>query len=70
MQLVARRPQTVPIGMTVRFAAGETIHTESSFKYAPREIEALALATGLGIEADWLDPVRCFSLTLFAPTGG
>jgi L-histidine Nalpha-methyltransferase len=73
MHLVSERAQTVPIaavGLAVRFAAGEGIHTESSYKYAPAEIEALARASRLSIVASWLDAGRRFSLNLFAPTAG
>jgi L-histidine N-alpha-methyltransferase len=50
MHLASTRPQTVRIDaldLEVAFAEGETIHTESSHKYAPEEIDALAAAARL-----------------------
>src|SRR5215468_1144444 len=47
MYLVSTRAQSVTIrrlGLTVRFAAGETVHTEYSYKYSLAEIHAVATA--------------------------
>jgi L-histidine Nalpha-methyltransferase len=70
MYLVSTRDQTVPItslDLSVPFAAGETVHTEHSYKYSTAEIEALAAAAGLRIEVQWYDEGRQFSVNLFAP---
>ncbi|MGH2372654.1 MAG: L-histidine N(alpha)-methyltransferase [bacterium] len=70
MYLVSGRRQLIPIDrlrLEVPFAAGETIHTENSYKYSFAEIEALASAAGLRIESQWLDTDRWFSLNLLAP---
>ncbi len=70
MYLVSGRTQRVPIdrlGLKVPFVAGETIHTENSYKYSFAEIEALARAAGLRIESQRLDGERRFSLNLLAP---
>ncbi len=70
MYLISMRAQSVWIehlGLTASFAAGEAIHTENSHKYSSAEIEALAADAGLGIEQQWRDADRCFSLNLFAP---
>ena len=67
MHLVGRRAQRVRIaglGMEVRFAAGEQVHTENSYKYSLPEIERLSRAAGLRVERQWLDPQRRFSETL------
>ena len=57
MHLVALRPQLVHLaGREFRFAAGETIHTESSHKYRPAGLEALAEAAGWRAAAMWTDP--------------
>lgn len=65
MFLVSRGEQTVQIaGSTIRFAAGERIHTESSFKYAPEEFEALATRGGFRREACWTDADARFALFL------
>ena len=69
-QLRSRRDQTVRIedlGLEVAFAAGETIHTENSFKYSRAEIDVLARNTGFAVEEHWLDTKSRFSVNLFAP---
>ena len=49
---------------SVAFAEGETIHTESSHKYRPEALEALAAAAGWQATAMWSDPQRLFSVWL------
>jgi dimethylhistidine N-methyltransferase len=68
MHLVSVRPQTVNIpraGAEVRFADGESIWTESSYKYEPAEIIELVSETGFRLHAQWVDPDARFALTLF-----
>lgn len=58
MHLRSTRSQTVTIasaGISVRFAEGETIWTESSHKYAKEEICGMANATGFHCAAQWFD---------------
>ncbi|MGC1301197.1 MAG: L-histidine N(alpha)-methyltransferase [Caulobacteraceae bacterium] len=50
-------------------AAGETIHTENSFKYGPRDASLLLRAGGWTPIADWTDPNGWFSVIL-AREGG
>ncbi len=65
MFLRSRLDQTVHVGSErVRFAAGELIHTENSFKYHPEEFEALAGRGGFEVEAWWTDPEDLFALFL------
>jgi dimethylhistidine N-methyltransferase len=65
MHLVAQRAQTVRIaGRGIHFATGETIHTESSHKYRPERLRALAEAAGWRTAALWTDPARLFSVWL------
>jgi dimethylhistidine N-methyltransferase len=69
MYLVSTRVQSVMIGrigMTVRFAAGETVHTENSYKYSIAEIQAGATAAGLQDQSFWQDAAGRFSLHLLA----
>ncbi len=69
MHLVSTHAQQVRIdalGLTVRFAAGETIHTENSYKYSLPEIETLARDAGLRLMASWLDREQRFSLNVLA----
>lgn len=71
MHLVSARAQAVRVGaldLTVRFGAGESIHTESSYKYSADELASLGRAAGLRVEQSWLDPERRFSLSLLAPS--
>lgn len=71
MHLRSERAQTVAIdqlGLRVPFRAGETIFTESSYKYSLDEIGRLARAGGFAVERRWLDDERRFAVTLLAPT--
>lgn len=68
MHLVSRRPQRVVIpgaGSKVDFAAGESIWTESSFKFDPPRLESMGQAAGFAIAEQWLDPVARYALTQF-----
>jgi dimethylhistidine N-methyltransferase len=69
MYLVSTRVQSVTvgrIGLTVRFAAGEPIHTENSYKYSLAEIDAVATAAGLQDQCFWQDAAGRFGLHLLA----
>ena len=63
MHLVSLVPQTVNVG-NYRFAfeAGESIHTENSYKYSIDGFRALAGSAGFRGEKVWLDPKGLFSL--------
>jgi L-histidine Nalpha-methyltransferase len=63
MHLVSRRDQTVTVtGRRFAFAAGETIHTESSYKYAPTEFARLAERAGWVAARRWTDGGALFSV--------
>lgn len=63
MHLVSRRPQTVTIrGERIAFAAGETIHTESSYKFSLQRFADLAAQAGLTVERVWTDEKNMFSV--------
>ncbi|TCZ51099.1 L-histidine N(alpha)-methyltransferase [Roseicella aquatilis] len=65
MHLVSCHAQRVRLaGREIRFAEGETIHTESSHKYRPERLRALAAAAGWQVAATWMDPDRLFSVWL------
>jgi dimethylhistidine N-methyltransferase len=67
MHLVSLRAQSVRLGgAVIRFAEGETIHTENSHKYAPEAFRALALAGGWTPERLWTDPASLFSVHLLS----
>jgi dimethylhistidine N-methyltransferase len=58
MHLRARTNHTVRIAecsLEVRFRAGETIWTESSHKFLPSEMFAMAAECGFRVEAQWVD---------------
>lgn len=55
--------QTVAIaGRHIRFAAGERVHTEYSYKYGVDEFRALAAEAGFRATETWTDPERLFSV--------
>ncbi len=67
MHLRARTAQRVHIaalGATVRFAAGETLWTESSHKFDADEVRAMAEAAGFTVHAQWRDTPWPFAETL------
>jgi dimethylhistidine N-methyltransferase len=68
MHLVSVRPQTVPIGragVEVKLEDGESIWTESSYKYEPREVVELVSSAGFSSHEQWIEPAARFALTLF-----
>jgi dimethylhistidine N-methyltransferase len=63
MHLISRKPQTVRVlDHTATFRTGETIHTESSYKYSIDRFTALARGSGWMPRASWTDPDRMFSV--------
>ena len=70
MHLVSLRDQRVRVGaldLVVEFAAGETIHTENSYKYSEQELDSLAAVAGFRVDARWFDAQRRFSLQRLEP---
>jgi dimethylhistidine N-methyltransferase len=66
MHLVSQRRQTVHLdGSSFSFAAGETIHTENSYKYSLDEFRALGRAAGLTPIEAWTDSHNLFSVHFF-----
>ena len=65
--LVSQAEQTVCIpaaGCCVRFAEGETIWTESSYKYRADAVVDMAARAGFAYGAQWIEPGAAFALTL------
>lgn len=63
MHLVSLKAQTIRIAdQGIAFAAGETIHTENSYKYTVESFRALAGEAGWRAAAVWTDPDRLFSI--------
>ena len=66
MHLISTTEQTVKVaGQTFRFAAGESIHTENSYKYSADEFIQLAEQAGFISDKVWLDANHLFSVQLF-----
>jgi dimethylhistidine N-methyltransferase len=68
MHLVSPRPQRVAVpgaDLVVEFEAGESIWTESSYKYEPERIAAMGAAAGFSVAQQWIDERGRFALTLF-----
>ena len=69
MHLCSTRAQTVRIpalGLNVAFAAGETIHTENSYKFTPASIAHLMQSAGFRTVETWTDEQNWFAVTLAA----
>ena len=68
MHLRSRWAQQVTIARTaqiISFAAGETIHTENSYKYSVEDIRALGRRAHLALHRTWFDRQHYFLLGLF-----
>jgi dimethylhistidine N-methyltransferase len=63
MHLASVKRQKVRVyGETIDFRAGETIHTENSYKYTVESFGALARGSGWTPRAHWSDPEQYFSI--------
>jgi uncharacterized SAM-dependent methyltransferase len=63
MHVEAREAMTVCWhGGERRFAAGERIHTENSYKYTPGAFAGLLAAAGFRAPRQWLDPRQWFAV--------
>ncbi len=63
MHLASRKRQKVRLcGETIDFRAGETIHTESSYKYTLESFGAMARGSGWTPLKSWTDRDNCFSV--------
>ncbi len=67
--LVSRRDQVVRItaaDLTLPFPRGESIWTESSYKYEANEVMDMGRAAGFRCRGQWIEPRARFALTLFS----
>jgi L-histidine N-alpha-methyltransferase len=67
MHLESTRDQCVNIPaahLSVQFAAFETIHTESSYKFTRKTLAALLYDAGFTIAQTWTDSRQWYALTL------
>ncbi|MFZ4121095.1 MAG: L-histidine N(alpha)-methyltransferase [Caulobacterales bacterium] len=63
MHLFSLRDQTITCSAgRFTFEAGETIHTESSHKWAPESFRSMAEAAGWRVTGVWLAPQEAFAL--------
>jgi dimethylhistidine N-methyltransferase len=63
MHLVSRKAQKVRLcGRTLAFAAGESVHTENSYKYSIPRLAELAGASGWRLQKSWTDANDMFSV--------
>jgi uncharacterized SAM-dependent methyltransferase len=67
MHLVSRRDQVVRVGsVPFLFPAGESIHTENSYKYSLPALADLARGGGFAAERVWVDEHQYFGVAYFA----
>ncbi len=67
MHLVSQRDQAVHVaGRLIGFRAGESIHTESAYKWEPRAFDALAAIAGWRHVRSWTDERAWFSVRLYS----
>ena len=70
MHLVSQAAQTVAAaGRNFAFAEGESIFTESSYKYTLAGFDSLAGASGWHVERVWTDPLKLFSVQYLTVCG-
>jgi dimethylhistidine N-methyltransferase len=63
MHLISRKAQTVRVlGRSFSFRAGESIHTENSYKYSVERFIALARGSGWTPRESWTDGAGLFSV--------
>lgn len=63
MHLISKKPQAVRmLGTSFSFRLGESIHTESSYKYSVERFTALARGSGWQVRESWTDKDRMFSV--------
>ena len=63
MHLISKISQEIKVADQVfNFKAGESIHTENSYKYSQEDFEFLAKESGFKIAKKWSDPQEFFAL--------
>jgi len=68
MHLVARATHSVVVsGVTIQFTAGETIHTECSYKYDAERLDRVVQGAGLRVRRRWTDLRDWFWVVLLEP---
>jgi L-histidine N-alpha-methyltransferase len=62
--LIDQRVRLDALDLDAEFEAGERIHTENSYKYAPGQVEAMLSAAGFNPESTWTDARGWFAVCL------
>jgi L-histidine N-alpha-methyltransferase len=62
--LVAQSVQLSLLDLEISFTAGERIHTENSYKYAPGQAESMLRKAGFIAESTWTDEREWFAVCL------
>lgn len=63
MHLVSKLDHIVRVGHTdIKFTSGETIHTESSYKYTPESFQNISQRAGFSMRSSWSDDQQLFSV--------
>ena len=66
MHLVSRRDQVAhAAGHAFHFAAGESLHTENSYKFTVEDVTGLARRAGWRLTQRWISPPPAFAVFLF-----
>jgi L-histidine N-alpha-methyltransferase len=71
MHLESTCHQTVQVlaaGLELEFEEGETIHTESSYKFTDGTLHGLLSESGFEVEAIWKNTSHWYALTLSRPS--
>ena len=67
MYLMSSEDQVVDVdGAAFQIKEGESIHTESSYKYTPEEFTSLAMSAGWSVKKQWLAEDNMFSTFLLS----
>jgi dimethylhistidine N-methyltransferase len=67
MHLVSRLAQTVRVeGAAFAFRAGESLHTENSYKFTVEDVTGMARRAGWRLLERWIAPPPAFAVFLFA----
>jgi dimethylhistidine N-methyltransferase len=64
--LLAQKVSLRAADLEVRFARGETIHTENSYKFTDERVVALLTRAGFNLRQKWTDPNHWFTVCLAA----
>ena len=65
MHLISKKAQTARVlGRSFSFRPGESIHTESSYKYSLDRFTAMARGSGWTVRQSWTDAAKMFSVHL------